>query len=281
MRHPRAHGSARGAGQWYNICVAQPANGFTATQSSGRTAIEIGLILLALLLLFFLGRGVIGCAAEGAAMALPVGVDAQVGQAAAAQVRVQYGAQAGAEQQARVERIFHELMTEVSSDDKQVLAKARVTTLVNATPNAFALPGGQVFVLTGLLDRAGSGSAGDAQIRGVLAHELGHAVRRHGLVLIARSLAFDIVLGLIFGAGDQLTSTVIGGAARLEGLGNSRDMETEADDFGVALLARAGHDPEGLAQFLESLGSQPVPELLSTHPDPVARAGRIRNRSGK
>jgi predicted Zn-dependent protease len=55
-------------------------------------------------------------------------------------------------------------------------------------------------------------------------------------------------------------------------------MEEEADAFGVDLLARRRKSPEGLARFLESLGSQPVPELLSTHPDPGERAKAIRER---
>jgi predicted Zn-dependent protease len=55
-------------------------------------------------------------------------------------------------------------------------------------------------------------------------------------------------------------------------------MEEEADSFGVDLLRRAGHSPEGLARFMESMERQPVPELLSTHPDPLERARVIRER---
>jgi predicted Zn-dependent protease len=60
-------------------------------------------------------------------------------------------------------------------------------------------------------------------------------------------------------------------------------MEEESDDFGVTLLLRAKRDPEGLARFLESLESVPVPELLSTHPDSKGRAEAVRDRlkSGK
>jgi predicted Zn-dependent protease len=256
-------------------------SGFSAKQSGKRTALEIGALVVILVLLFFLGRFVVGCAAEAAAMALPVSIDQQIGAAAAKQMSLQHGKDASPAQQARVQKIFDELMAQVPAEEKAVLAKATVKVVVDATPNAFALPGGQVFVLTGLLDRVGDGVDGDAQIRGVLAHELGHAVRRHGMRLIARSLAFNIALSLLLGGGDQLTGTLVGGAARLESLSNSRDMETEADDFGVGLLTRGGHDTEGLAKFLESLGSQPVPQLLSTHPDPVARAKRIREKSGK
>ena len=59
---------------------------------------------------------------------------------------------------------------------------------------------------------------------------------------------------------------------------HSRSMEEEADEFGAMLLERAGHSPEGLAMFLESLESAPVPQLLSTHPDSTERAKAIRER---
>ena len=257
-----------------------PAQGFAAQQSWKRTLAEVGVVVLALVLLFFLARSAVGCVAERAATALPTSIDTQIGEAAAAEVRAEHsGKQATADDQQRVERVFGELRRQLTADESKVLTKAHVTALVDDTPNAFALPGGEVFVLTGLLERVGPGPAGDAQLRGVMAHELGHAVRRHGVRLIARKVAFAVALSLVLGGGDQLGGTLVAGASQLEGLRNSREMETEADDFGVDLLRRAGFDPDGLAKFLESLGSQPVPQLLSTHPDPEARAKRIRARA--
>lgn len=233
-------------------------------------------MVVALVVLFFGGRGCLGCIAERGAAQLPVSVDEQIGKAGAEQFRAQYAASSKEPTPAqieRVERIFDELRDAMTKEEKEVLGNPRVTVVVDEQVNAFALPGGEVFVLTGLLERVGDD---DALVRGVLAHELGHAVRRHGVRLLARKAAFGVVLALIIGNVDEIVVVLAAGASELDGLAHSRDMETEADVFGVDLLQRAGYDADGLARFMESLGTQPVPELLSTHPDPLERAKVIR-----
>ncbi len=252
--------------------------GFTARQSWKRTLVELGVLAIAALLLFFAARGCLGFVAERAALGLPPSADAKIGVLAATQLRKAHslGAQPAEVQRQRCERVFGELKSALTADETQMLGAANITVVVDDSVNAFALPGGEVFVLTGLLDRVGP--EGDALLRGVLAHELGHAVRRHGMRNIARSTAFGIALALLFGEVDSLTATIAAAATQLDRLRYGRDMETEADDFGAGLLERSGHASEGLAQFLESLESQPVPELLSTHPDPKARAARLREK---
>jgi predicted Zn-dependent protease len=247
-------------------------------QSGTRTLVEIGVALLALVVVFFVGRGCLGWTAERAAAQLPLSVDEQIGKAGAEQFRAKYAASSKKPTQAqidRVNRIFDELIGAMTEEDRKVLRNPRVTVVVDDQVNAFALPGGEVFVLTGLLDRVGDD---DALIRGVLAHELGHAVRRHGVRLLARKAAFSVVLAMIIGEVDDMVVALAAGASQLDGLAHSRDMETEADEYGVDLLRRAGYDADGLARFMESLGTQPVPELLSTHPDPLERAKTIRER---
>ena len=257
-----------------NASPPEPAKGFA--QSGRRSLIEIGVVLLALVALFFIGRGCLGWGAERAAAQLPLSVDEKIGQAGAEQFRAQYGASAHEPTQKQVERvtrIFSELREAMSAEDKKILVNPRVTVVVDEQVNAFALPGGEVFVLTGFLERVGDD---DALVRGVLAHELGHAVRRHGVRLLARKAAFGVMLSMILGEVDDLVILLAAGASQLDGLAHSRDMETEADTYGVDLLQRAGYDADGLARFMESLGSQPVPQLLSTHPDPMERAETIR-----
>lgn len=256
---------------------ATKSDGFAASQRTGRTLLELALLLGALVGLFFVSRSVVGCVAERAALALPPALDVRIGEVAGAAVRKGHtGAAPAPEARARVEGIFNELVHLLTPAELAGLGTPAITVLNDETPNAFALPGGQVFVQTGLLDRVGEGPDGAAQLRGALAHELGHAVARHALRLLARRMAFGLVIGLVMGQGDGLTEALLAGASQLEGLKNNRDMETEADAFGVALMRRGGYEPEGLAKFLETLGSQPVPELLSTHPDPANRAARIR-----
>jgi predicted Zn-dependent protease len=244
-------------------------------QSGKRTLVELGVLLVALVLLFFGLRAGANGLADGAVSGLPPEVDAKVGSASASSFRAQYESKGEVPEPARerVERIFAELRGALTTDQAAVLREPRVTVVADEQVNAFALPGGEVFVLTGLLDRVGGD---DGMLRGVLAHELGHAVLRHGMRQLARSAAFAVALGVVLGDLDSLTQTLVGGAAQLERLGYSRGMETEADEFGFALLQRAGQSPEGLARFLESLESAPVPELLSTHPDSKARAEAVR-----
>jgi predicted Zn-dependent protease len=278
---PRPPPGGIAQGPWYTDPVQQS----TATggaqpsfQSRRRTGIELAALLALLVALFFAARGCAGCVAEGVAERLPPSVDAKLGELGAEQFRARYrlaGKEPTEAERARVERIFAELRGALTKEEAERVAGARVTVVVDEQVNAFALPGGEVFVLTGLLERVGDD---DALVRGVLAHELGHAVERHGVRGIARGAAMGMVLMLVIGQMDDLMGQILAGASQLDGLRYSRSMESEADAFGVDLLRRAGHDPDGLARFLESLETVPVPELLSTHPDSKERAEQIRTR---
>lgn len=246
-------------------------------QSWRRTFAELAVIGLAIALLLLGLRGCAGYTAGAILTQIPPSVDAAIGKAAGEAMRAQHGGQGApsAEEQARAARVFDELRENLTPEETQALGNPRLTVLRDPMVNAFALPGGEVFVLTGLLDRS---KDSDDELRGVLAHELGHAVRRHGVRSLVRNSIYGLALSFVLGDIDGLTATLIAGASQLDELSFSREMEEDADAFGVDLLKRAGHSPEGLARFLESLGSQPVPELLSTHPDSAERAKAIRER---
>ncbi|MRG96428.1 M48 family metalloprotease [Polyangium spumosum] len=250
--------------------------------SPRRLAAELGLLLLAIVLLIFGARSCAGCAATAIVAAIPPDADAAIGKSAGEAMRAQHGLSGAPteEQKARVDRIFEELRSGLTDEEKAILVAPRVTVVKDDQVNAFALPGGEVFVLTGLLDRA---KDDDDQVRGVLAHEIGHAVKRHGVRSLVRNAVFGLTIAFVVGDLNDVTATVIAGASQLDTLSYSRSMEEEADAFGVDLLGRRKYSPEGLARFLESLESAPVPELLSTHPDSDARAKAIRERmqSGK
>lgn len=260
-----------------------PGAGTGFGQSWKRTLVEVG-IIVALLGLLLLGlRGCAGCASTAIVSALPADIDAAIGKAGGEAMRAQYSAGADKvtpEQRERVEKIFNELRENLTPEETAILISPRITVVSDPQVNAFALPGGEVFVLTGLLDRV---KEDDDLIRGVLAHELGHAIHRHGVRGLVRNAIYGIALSFLLGDMDAVTGTVLAGASKLDRLSHSRSMEEESDDFGVTLLQRAKRDPEGLARFLESLESVPVPELLSTHPDSEGRAKAIRDRlkSGK
>lgn len=254
--------------------------GFSQSQSWRRTAFEFAVIIAIIGGLIFGLRACAGCAAEPITSALPASVDAAIGRASAEAIRAQHAAAEppAPEQVARVERIFGELKGALTPEQTRVLVAPRVTVVRDSQVNAFALPGGEVFVLTGLLGRVGDD---DDMLRGVLAHELGHSVHRHGVRGLVRSGIYGIVLSYALGDVDGIAAALIAGASKLTELEYSRSMEDEADAFGVDLLERAGKSAEGMARFMESLESAPIPELVSTHPDSKERAKRIRERINK
>lgn len=245
--------------------------------SPKRLAAELGILLLAIVGLIFAARGCAGCASTAIIGAIPPDADAAIGKTAGEAMRAQHGLSGAPteEQKARVDRIFEELRSSLTDEEKRILVAPRITVLKDDQVNAFALPGGEVFVLTGLLDRS---KDDDEELRGVLAHEIGHAVKRHGVRSLVRNALFGLTIAFVVGDLNDITATVIAGASELDTLSYSRSMEEEADAFGVDLLARAKKSPEGLARFLESLESAPVPEFLSTHPDSAERAKAIRER---
>lgn len=150
--------------------------------------------------------------------------------------------------------------------------------------NAFALPGGTIVVTDALVDAAGGLAQPDAALLGVLAHEVGHVMHRHGTRLMIEQGLLQLILGAALGDLSGIAST---GSALLAGLSLRRGHEDEADCFALGLLRRAGLPSQPMAQLLRQLdpGSSardPHPPargafegLLATHPETGARAERI------
>jgi len=141
--------------------------------------------------------------------------------------------------------------------------------------NAFAVPGGYIYLTQGLLFRLSN----EAQLAGVLGHEAGHIAERHSAEQIGRaqtSQGLSTVVGVVGGlfgygwAGD-VTSAVAG----LSMMSYSRDQEREADMLGLRYMTEAGYNPQGLVQLMKILksasGEKNPPEFLSTHPNPGNR----------
>lgn len=140
--------------------------------------------------------------------------------------------------------------------------------------NAFATPGGYLYVYTGLLMAADN----EAQLAGVWGHESGHVVARHSARQMVDTMGLETVIGIALGQNPnelaQLAATL---AAKGALLSYSRQDETEADEYGARYSAQAGYDPHGIIQFFEKLqkmeGAQPAfAKYLSDHP---ATADRI------
>ncbi len=152
--------------------------------------------------------------------------------------------------------------------------------------NAFALPGGPVYVNTGTIAAAEN----EAQLAGVLGHEIAHVALRHGTSNASKAMLAQFplaVLGGVIGSGSvlgQLAQIGIGFGVNSVFLKYSRDAERQADIIGTQILYDAGYDPEEMAKFFEKLqrserGSSI--EFLSSHPSPGNRVelvrGEIRN----
>lgn len=155
--------------------------------------------------------------------------------------------------------------------------------------NAFALPGGPVWIHRGTIAAARN----EAQLAAVLAHEIAHISQRHAADQITKSLVANGFIGLL-GAmlgNDRSAQAAQVGARVLAGgymLKFSRDDEREADDVGAAIMRRAGWDQREMITFMETLrkvqGRDPasLETFLSSHPAPAERAKRLRGtlRSG-
>ena len=146
------------------------------------------------------------------------------------------------------------------------------------TPNAFTLPGGTIYVHTGILSRAT-----EDELAGVIAHEIGHVAARHVAKHLQADLGFAVALGLAQAAGVGPESARV--ADSLYGLfsnGFSRQDELEADRLGIRYMKRAGYDPHGLVSFFKKLQAEEPESALehalvwqSTHPltsERIARA---------
>lgn len=142
------------------------------------------------------------------------------------------------------------------------------------TVNAFALPGGQIFITYALYKRLSS----EDQLAGILGHEIGHVVGRHSAERIAQSeLANTVATGAQVGADAGMLASQLGQTILLK---NGRGDELESDDLGVKFMLEAGYDPEALIEVMQILkeagGGQRVPEFQSSHPDPDNRIEKIR-----
>jgi beta-barrel assembly-enhancing protease len=144
------------------------------------------------------------------------------------------------------------------------------------TVNAFALPGGQIFITAALLSRLETVD----QVAGVLAHEAVHVLARHSSQQLAKNELTNGLIGAVAvasnDAGAAQTAAVIG---QLVNMRYGREDEIQSDTLGVCLMLQAGYDPSAMADVMrilaEASGGQAPPEFFSTHPNPDNRIERI------
>ena len=141
--------------------------------------------------------------------------------------------------------------------------------------NAFAAPGGYVFLTKGLYRRLNN----EAELAGVLGHEIAHVTKKHHLKVLKKSSLIG-ALGQAASSkaqdSDQIVQNLIGNGAEIMARGLDKNAEFEADRFGIVLAARAGYDPWGLPTVLQDMAGLPARDdrtslLYKTHPHPADR----------
>ncbi len=192
--------------------------------------------------------------------------DIQVGQANSKQVLSQYEVVKNQFLQDYVQRLGQKLAA--APEARQSGFEFTFTVLNVDEINAFALPGGPMFIYTGLLKAIDN----EAQLAGVMGHEMSHVILRHGTHEATKANGVQILASGLAGllGGGKLVEAGLGLTASSFVLKFSRDAESEADALGSHLMAECGYDPVQMAKFFEKLAAtgKGTPQILSDHPNP-------------
>jgi beta-barrel assembly-enhancing protease len=246
-----------------------------ATQRARRW-IAIG--VLGALLLIVAGYHGLRAGGRVALHALPAAADRRIGDLALGSMDL------GGERSkdAKLVAALQQIATRLAEHSGDGAFRFRVHVVEASTVNAFALPGGNIVVFTGLVRAAEEPS----EVAGVLAHEMAHVTLRHGMERIAQAAGVAVVFNLLLGdvAGLAALAAEMVKAGTLTSYG--RDQERASDFEGVRMLHAAGIDPGGLARFFETLGKEQA-ELpagvswLSSHPELAERSRAVRARAAQ
>ena len=241
----------------------------TESANSGRAKgvlITVGIVLGLVLAVYGAWRGVVALA-EFAIMQTPTEWDVSLGEMASKEIESGAHVCSDPEVVAFAEDMGEALMEEV--DDPPFDFSFKV--VKDDAINAFALPGGFVYINTGLLERAESSS----ELAGVLGHEIQHALLRHGMKRVGRSLALTLIVAVAFGGMGDFAVVAAGKVSDIGSLSFDRGDESEADIEGLPLVADAGFEPEGMIEFFKVLReveeergveAATLGGYLSTHP---------------
>ena len=212
--------------------------------------------------------------------------DVKLGRDASRQVEQQFPLLNDSQTERYVEDVGARLVAAIPSEFRQPTF-AYEFDVVNARDiNAFALPGGPMYVNRGMIEAAKN----EGEMAGVMAHEISHVALRHAT---AQQTKLSNPLNQILGIGAILGGAVLGGQAGAQAgqifaagyfLRYSRDYETQADVLGSQILANAGYDPRDLANMFRTIEQQSgggrSPEWLSSHPNPGNRYQKINSEAG-
>lgn len=205
-----------------------------------------------------------------------VAEEQQLGDKFVVEVEKQHKVSVDKETTAYVDRIGRRLL----GGAREVQFPFTFKVVVDDSVNAFAIPGGHVYVNTGLIKAATS----EDEMAAVMAHEINHAVARHGTRQMTQKYGYTLVLQLLLGDNPgmltQLASSLFGTAGTMA---YSRSMENQADYLGVETMAKAGYNPNGMLSFFAKLNAMSgqnnsrVEKFFSSHPETGERLVNVKS----
>lgn len=170
-----------------------------------------------------------------------------------------------------LDSLFRVIHSRIPESDRTGYHDDFTFTIIDAdVANAFAVPGGYVYVYTGIL----KDMQDESQLVGVLGHEIAHVTKHHYRDALAQQVGISVLISGLTGGGGQVTQFVGSIFGNLLALKVSRSNEAEADEFGTRYLGSTVRHPLGIAEFFAQMGSRGL-AWFSTHPDPGERTKAV------
>ena len=205
-----------------------------------------------------------------------------LGRQLAPQMAAQFGGVSGNPLRERVRQVGERIVSR-SSAAKTPYKYSFHLLADRSTVNAFALPGGQIFITEALLGLLNT----EDELAAVLGHEVGHVLARHSAEHLAKQQLTQTLLGaVVIGSGGDFNAAQVAQlVGSLVNMKHGREDEHESDMLGLRLVAEAGYDPRAMVNVMQVLqkasGGSAQPEFASTHPSPGNRIQRIREQLEK
>ncbi len=199
--------------------------------------------------------------------------DISIGESTAAQVEKNLG---GTVENWQVQHFVNSVGQTIAQRSHAPQLEFKYTVLKNDIVNAFALPGGYIYITSGMLKKFNS----EAQLAAVLAHETAHVTARHAAANMSRDMLIDLGVSALATQEIDNAMRVVRVAAQLEGLHYSREQEAEADQIGLDYMVKAGYNPQAMIETMEMLERENAIrqiEFLSSHPSPQNRRQKLQN----
>lgn len=224
-----------------------------------------------------------GAEALGEAL-LPTSEEVKLGNQLAAQVNREEKILQNQEVQNYVQQVGARIVAAAGKDRRAGITYTFTVIDEPGQVNAFALPGGHIYVYSGLLKAADS----EAELASVLGHEVGHVTERHAARSLGAQYGLQTLMSLALGENPGLVQQIAAGIAAQGYLSrHSRDAEREADDRGLLYLRKAGYDPNAMPAFFRKLerlsGGNPnaIEQFFASHPAPGERAKTLSGQIAK